>query len=420
MPLAASQIELLQKALLSAFDGASLAQMVYTHLGEDLSTVAGEGNPSAVVSNLIAWAERTGRTEELIKGAFAGNPQDSNLKNSIDQRSEANDGMFPTPDSEHLHSSSSRTAKAGDPPLREVNTQGGAHVAGSVATGGGDFVGRDKINVSQMIIQIGAQAQNPVPSLEQVSLSLPFETVSIPAGPFLMGSPPGIGIPIYETPQFECVLPAFVIGKYPVTNAQYEEYVGAMHVYVPPEVGWDGQTAPRAIRAQPISGVTWYEALAYCKWLSDQTHRLCRLPTEAMWEKAARGEDGRRYPWGNTWEEGRSNQGAGGMADVTAYPPQSPYGCCDMVGNVRQWVASLWGERLQTPDEAYLYTTAAANRSAPVPAAEDASDIVRRIWRGGSYLDPKEQLRCAFRGASFPTRAGPPNLRMGFRVMVVV
>jgi formylglycine-generating enzyme required for sulfatase activity len=82
-----------------------------------------------------------------------------------------------------------------------------------------------------------------------------------------------------------------------------------------------------------------------------------------------------------------------------------------MVGNVRQWTASLWGERLQAPDEAYRYPW----RADAAPA--EASDIVRRVWRGGSYADPQAQLRCAFRGALFPTRAGAPHLRMGLRVV---
>jgi formylglycine-generating enzyme required for sulfatase activity len=174
-----------------------------------------------------------------------------------------------------------------------------------------------------------------------------------------------------------------------------------------------GQRAPFALRNHPVTGVTWYDAEEFCRWLSAQTGRTFTLPTEAQWEKAARGADGRRYPWGPDWLPGRSNQGAAGPAPVDAYPPQSPFGCCDLVGNVRQWTRSLWGERPWTPEPAYRYPWPA---DAPPPAT---SDIVRRIWRGGSYADAPELQRCSYRGNSLPKRIGAPGERMGLRVMTM-
>jgi len=241
---------------------------------------------------------------------------------------------------------------------------------------------------------------------------LPFATVAVAAGPFRMGSVPAAGIPPYETPQFELVLASFRIGKYLVTNEHYAAYVRATRQLVGPDLEWDGQTVPAAKRTHPVAGVTWYEAVAYCQWLSAQTGIRCLLPTEAQWEKATRGTDARLYPWGDAWEEGRSHHGGTGTAPVDGRADQSPYGCCDMVGHVRQWTRSLWGERLQAPDEAYRYPWA----TDATPA--DASDIVRRVWRGASYADAKAHLRCAARGALFPSRSGPPGLRMGFRVVV--
>lgn len=264
----------------------------------------------------------------------------------------------------------------------------------------------------------GIMAPPPAP------VALPFETVTIPAGAFLMGSAPGPGIPPCETPQFEFALGAYRIGKYPVTNAEYQEFVRATGRLAGPELEWDGQKVPPARRRQPVSGVTWFEALAYCAWLSEKSGCRCTLPTEAQWEKAARGTDGRRYPWGDGWEAGRCNQGGADTAAVDAFPPQSPFGCCDLVGNVRQWTAGLWGEHLQAPDEEYRYpwTQASAPASTELANAElaAASDIIRRVWRGGSYADPKEQLRCAFRGALTPTRTGAPQLRMGLRVVAAL
>lgn len=259
----------------------------------------------------------------------------------------------------------------------------------------------------------GIQAPPPAP------IALPFETVTILAGPFLMGSKPGPGIPVGETPQFELVLEGYRIGKYPVTNAEYQEFLRGTGRLAGPELEWDGQKLPAALRRQPVSGVTWYEALDYCAWLTEKTGCLCTLPTEAQWEKAARGRGGCRYPWGEEWEAGRCNQGSADTAAVDAFGPQSPCGCCDLVGNVRQWTASAWGEHLQVPDEEFRYPWQQDAATAPAELAV-AGELIRRVWRGGSYADPKEQLRCAFRGALIPTRTGAPQLRMGLRVVAAL
>lgn len=264
--------------------------------------------------------------------------------------------------------------------------------------------------------------QGPTPGLQTLPptpIALPFETVVIPPGPFFMGSVPGPGVPTCETPQFELVLAAYRIGKYPVTNAEYQEFLRDTGRLAGPELEWDGQKVPAALRRRPVSGVTWFEALAYCAWLTEKTGCLCTLPTEAQWEKAARGTDGRRYPWGEVWEAGRCNQGGTDTAAVDGFSPQSPYDCCDLVGNVRQWTASPWGEHLQAPDEECRYPW----QQDPAPTAAEmaaAGDLIRRVWRGGSYADPKEQLRCAFRGALIPTRTGAPQLRMGLRIVAAL
>lgn len=239
------------------------------------------------------------------------------------------------------------------------------------------------------------------------------ETIYIPAGPFLMGSQPGPGIPEHETLQHEVDLPAYRIGKYPVTNAEYEAFVRATGRVVAPELGWDGQTSPLERRNHPVAGVSWNEALAYCAWLSDETGRDYCLPNEAQWEKAARGSDGRRYPWGDTWEDGRSNCGGQGIAAVDAFPPQSSHGCYDMLGNVREWTCSLWGERLRQPEKRFQYPWRDDERN-----DLNANDQIRRVWRGGAYADGQRQLRCAARGILLPNSVGAPRKRMGFRVVM--
>ncbi|NJP07020.1 MAG: formylglycine-generating enzyme family protein, partial [Chloroflexaceae bacterium] len=107
---------------------------------------------------------------------------------------------------------------------------------------------------------------------------------------------------------------------------------------------WDDSTLNGD--AQPVVGVNWFEAVAYARWLSAQTGREYRLPTEAEWEKAARGPDGLIWPWGNEWRDGMANSNEAGH-DVTIavgnYPDgASPYGALDMAGNVWEWCSSSW------------------------------------------------------------------------------
>ena len=141
MALRGAQILQFQEALLSAYDGAGLAQMVRIRLDEDLAVVAGGGNLSEVVFNLILWAERTGRTEELVVGASASNPQNALLKAFTTQYLASAGGQ--------AGASGARTGTTGatetSRPSQTIDTGGGAFIGGSVSTGGGAFVGRDQI-----------------------------------------------------------------------------------------------------------------------------------------------------------------------------------------------------------------------------------------------------------------------------------
>lgn len=132
-------------------------------------------------------------------------------------------------------------------------------------------------------------------------------------------------------------LDAYYISRTPVTNAQYAKFVQATGHRAPEH--WDGDTPPDEILDHPVTYVSWCDAQAYCEWAG------VRLPTEEEWEKAARGTDGQKYPWGN--EEPTSglcnfNMNVGGTTPVGKYSPQgdSPYGCVDMAGNVWEWTES--------------------------------------------------------------------------------
>jgi formylglycine-generating enzyme required for sulfatase activity len=156
-----------------------------------------------------------------------------------------------------------------EPPTSAVSTGGGAYIGGNVDTGGGEIIGRDKItnthNVTIIVktIEEGVEAET---QLRQSSSGMverqPFEPkmIAVPAGLFLMGSQLGVDIPTYETPQHQVTLAAYAIGKYPVTNAQYAEFVRQTgHPVAPASV------QPLAGQEQyPVVGVSWDDAVAYC------------------------------------------------------------------------------------------------------------------------------------------------------------
>lgn len=243
---------------------------------------------------------------------------------------------------------------------------------------------------------------------------LPYEpeTVLVPAGKFTMGSSQGEDVPVHETPQHQVDLPAYRIGVCPVTNQQYAEFVkGAKHP-APKKVGWFGKSPPKNQLDHPIVGVTWYDAQAYCQWLSEKTGRTYRLPTEAEWEKAARSTDGRTYPWGDEWDSSLCNCSSSGTTAVTAFPSgRSPFGCYDMIGNVWEWTNTLWGSDWKSPDFGYPY------RADDGREAEETDEIAHRVFRGGSYDEDVAQLRCSARRWYAPDHADKTR---GFRVALEI
>ena len=219
----------------------------------------------------------------------------------------------------------------------------------------------------------------------------------------------------YEAPQHEVKLPAYRIGQYPVTNKQYAEFIRQTRRVVAPALLWDGQLPPKNKPDHPVTGVTWHEALAYCHWLAERTGREYTLPSEAQWEKAARGTDGRLYPWGNGWQAGRCNHQRDRITAVRAYPTQNEYGCYDMVGNGREWTSTLWGSSRVAPDPAFGY---------PWVSHDGRDDLtapghIRRVYRGGP-ADEVTDLRCSRRGGFLPDKPGPRRSRHGFRVVLKV
>jgi len=236
--------------------------------------------------------------------------------------------------------------------------------------------------------------------------------VTVPAGPFLMGDDADSD----ARPQHELTLPAFRIGKYPVTNVQYLPFVEATGQR------WRSKEGQQPEKANcPAVYVTWHDARAYCAWLTEVwraegvigANKVARLPTEAEWEKAARGTDGREHPWGDEWDETKCNTSELELGDTCAvgmFPEgASPYGCLDMAGNAWEWTRSLWGQDFLKPEFKYPYN-ATDGRENP-----GAGDRILRVLRGGSFGNARDGARCAFRDWNFPHDGWADY---GFRVVV--
>jgi formylglycine-generating enzyme required for sulfatase activity/triacylglycerol esterase/lipase EstA (alpha/beta hydrolase family) len=190
------------------------------------------------------------------------------------------------------------------------------------------------------------------------------EMILIPAGDFLMGSTDADKLADdKEKPQHKVYLDAYYIYKTEVTVAQYRNFCTATGRKMPNAPNWDWQDT------NPIVNVTWNDAKAYADWVG------AILPTEAQWEKAARGGDGRIYPWGNTWDASKcvnSTNSKNGTKPVGSFPiGASPYGVMDMAGNAWEWCADWYGAD-------YYKKAPAKNPTGPVTGEY-------RVLRGGSW-----------------------------------
>ncbi len=230
--------------------------------------------------------------------------------------------------------------------------------------------------------------------------------VFIPAGPFLMGVPEGArdgGLDEYPNHRVE--LDAFYIDTYEVTMSLYGTFMRAtehrtpVHRTDPSYTVWHEGAMPASLAAVPVVNVDWFDARAYCQWAGK------RLPTEAEWEKAARGTDDRRFPWGNvepTLQHLNFNQqwqGAQTLKPVGSYEKgTSPYGAYDMAGNVWEWVADWY--------EADYYT------KSPCCNPQGPSTGTRRVIRSSGWQVETPQVRIFTRIASDPLDR---NHSTGFR-----
>ena len=253
----------------------------------------------------------------------------------------------------------------------------------------------------------------------------------IPEGPFLMGSDPEVDGQAYEDeqPQHRLNLPTYSLSRFPVTVGQFRAFVAS---------SGHEPTDARSVEGasnQPVVWVTWFEALAYCRWLDEQLKRRAEeelgrsgssasplwkalvsgalrvgLPSEAEWEKAARGTEGAIYPWGPKAEGEKANYQATGVGERTSvgcFPSGvSPFGCEEMSGNVWEWTRSAWGDNLFEASFSY-----------PYEANDRREDLHNRqflrVLRGGSFDGSHRIVRCAVRHWGVPEDRGSS---LGFRV----
>jgi formylglycine-generating enzyme required for sulfatase activity len=272
---------------------------------------------------------------------------------------------------------------------------------------------RLRANAGDILARLG----DPRPGLGLRSDGLPdIVWCEVPAGVFTMGSTE------YESemPQHQVNLPAFKIGKYPITNAQYAAFVGDGGYTEKwracwTEAGWarKGERAGPSTAGgdfdllnRPVIDVTWYEAMAFCAWLTARlrdTGELdlaweITLPSERQWEKAARGTNGRRYPWGDEADPNRANYVETEIRTTTAvgiFPGgASPYGCEDMSGNVWEWCRTKWQEDYKGYED-----------------DNEPEGDARRVLRGGSFNFYRDLVRCAARGRDNPSLLLPRQRR---------
>lgn len=205
----------------------------------------------------------------------------------------------------------------------------------------------------------------PAPATPETVDGAPM--VYVPAGEFIMGSSL-----LNEQPVHTVRLDAFWIDTYEVTNAHYKQCVDAGACRPPASTGsneYETYFGDPSYDNYPINQIDWADATQYCAWAGEH------LPTEAQWEKAARGTDGRTYPWGNTWDPAFAHSTLDGYLDTAEVGSKpggaSPYGAMDMAGNVWEWTADWYSED---------YYAAPPVDNPPGPQTGKA-----RVLRGGGY-----------------------------------
>jgi formylglycine-generating enzyme required for sulfatase activity len=212
-----------------------------------------------------------------------------------------------------------------------------------------------------------------------------------------------------ERPVHPVYLDEYYISKYEITFEQFDKFCQQRNVPLPSDEGWGRGS-------RPVVMVRWSSARSFCKWLSLKTGKDIHLPTEAQWEKAARGTDQRRYPWGNAQPTCSSaNYCCKDRTDPVGSHPSgvSPYGVHDMAGNVTEWCGDCY-------DSAYYEFSPYTNPQGPVPNI-DFVGCAERVVRGGSWdCNSNSTIRSADRTACVADLyySQPSYNDVGFRIVL--
>ena len=241
-------------------------------------------------------------------------------------------------------------------------------------------------------IQLSSQAplSSPVKPQDEANRNKPMPPegmISVSGGTFMMGRNGG---DVSERPAHQVSVKPFFIDAYEVTNENYAKFIQAAGHNIP--ATWTTGSYPDGAARRPVTGVAWDDAVAYCKWAGK------RLPTEEEWEFAARGTDGRIYPWGNDWQQDAANANGArtDLVDVGSYKGQSPFGAFDMVGNAWEWTASDFR----------------AYPGGSLPTNLPSGDL--KVIRGGSYESLKDVATVTYR-TGWPARGAKTYSETGFR-----
>jgi formylglycine-generating enzyme required for sulfatase activity len=219
----------------------------------------------------------------------------------------------------------------------------------------------------------------------------PAGELPVPGGEIALGGE-GTDQPLHR----EFVAP-FAIAETEATNEQYRDFIAATK-HKPPD-GWNGAEFQPGTGAEPVTGINWQDAMDYCKWLSEQLGTTVRLPTEAEWERAARGQENLKYPWGQEWNPRAAitKETRGSIRPVKSFAEnRSPYGAYDMAGNVWEWTADEARD-----DEGH-------------PKMKDS--IPLRIIKGGSFDEPQAFINAT---ARYEMPANHVSRKLGFRYVVL-
>jgi formylglycine-generating enzyme required for sulfatase activity len=270
---------------------------------------------------------------------------------------------------------------------------------------------KDQEPLPNVFVQLSDEEEIPVEGLPLVGPLIDDEVpewVEIPAGEFWMGNDTGHA---REKPLHRLYLDTFWIARTLVTNAQYRLFVEVTGYRSLSH--WSVDKIPLGWEQHPVVNIAWDDAIAYCHWLSKIAGQVISLPSEAEWEKAARGhEDEREYPWGDAFDPKRANTKEAGIrqtSPVTRFSyGASPYGVLDMSGNVWEWTRSLWGKDYSNFGYSYPYVLE--------DGREDLTSPALHVLRGGSWFNEKKQACVYVRSRNAPRHDF--DHRWGFRVVV--